>query len=123
MTLDYVLDTNIFILLFNDQLAEPIPEGRLGFSVITEIELLSFAGLAEEDERLIRQELQVLERVPLDEAVSERAIALRRRSRLRTPDAIVAASAEATEAMLLTNDQQLLAVEGIRAQALRMRGE
>ncbi|NJM57899.1 MAG: type II toxin-antitoxin system VapC family toxin, partial [Synechococcales cyanobacterium RU_4_20] len=102
MTLDYVLDSNIFILLFNDQLDEPIPEGRLGFSVITEIELLSFAGLSDEDGQLIRQQLQVLERLPLDEAVSERAIRLRRRFRLKTPDAIVVASALVADAVLLT---------------------
>ncbi|NJR69580.1 MAG: type II toxin-antitoxin system VapC family toxin [Synechococcales cyanobacterium CRU_2_2] len=121
MTLDYVLDSNIFILLFNDQLDEPIPEGRLGFSVITEIELLSFAGLSDEDGQLIRQQLQVLERLPLDEAVSERAIRLRRRFRLKTPDAIVVASALVADAVLLTNDQQLLGVEGLRARALKMR--
>lgn len=121
MTLDYVLDSNIFILLFNDQLDEPIPEGRLGFSVITEIELLSFAGLSDEDGPLIRQQLQVLERLPLDEAVSERAIRLRRRFRLKTPDAIVVASALVADAVLLTNDQQLLGVEGLRARALKMR--
>lgn len=45
MTIDYILDTNIFILLFNGQLDEAIPEGFLGFSMITEIELLSFSEM------------------------------------------------------------------------------
>lgn len=42
MTIDYVLDANIFISLFNRQLDEAIPEGQLGFSVITEIDYCRF---------------------------------------------------------------------------------
>ncbi len=35
MKLDYLIDTNIFISLFNDQLSEPIPDSQLGYSIIT----------------------------------------------------------------------------------------
>ena len=122
MKIDYVVDTNIFILLFNNRLAEAIPEGRLGYSVVTEIELLSFSGLSAEDEQLIRQHLKSLIRVPLDEVVSQQAIALRRRHRLKIPDAIVAASAAISDAVLLTNDQKLLKVGGIKTRALKMNG-
>ena len=80
MTTDYVINTNIFILLFNNQLDEAIPQERLGFSVITEIEL-----------------------------------------RLKTPDAIVAASALVADAVLITNDQQLLGLDGIKTSALKMK--
>ena len=31
MKLDYLIDTNILILLFNDELAEPIPNRSLGY--------------------------------------------------------------------------------------------
>jgi predicted nucleic acid-binding protein len=57
MKLDYLLDTNILILLFNDQLAESIPDGNLGYSIITEIELLSFSRLTKEEEDLIKENL------------------------------------------------------------------
>ena len=77
MAIDYIVDTNIFILLFNDQLDEAIPEGNLGFSVITEIELLSFAGLAKDEAQLIREQLRSLQRISLDKAVSEQAITIR----------------------------------------------
>lgn len=121
MATDYVLDTNIFISLFNRQLDEAIPEGRLGFSTITEIELLSFPDLTTEDEQLIQQSLKALTRIPLDGAVSRQAVVLRRRFRLRVPDAIVAASALVAGAVLVTNDRQLLGCEGVRTRGLRMR--
>ena len=41
----FLVDTNIFILLFNDSLAEPLPDGEIVCSVITEMELLSFPDI------------------------------------------------------------------------------
>ncbi len=41
----FLIDTNIFILIFNDQLLESIPGGNHLCSVITEIELFSFPSL------------------------------------------------------------------------------
>ena len=46
MKLDYLIDTNIFISLFNQELTQPIPNGKIGYSVITAIEILSFKGLS-----------------------------------------------------------------------------
>lgn len=121
MAIDYVVDTNIFILLFNGSLDEVVPEGGLGFSVITEIELLSFANLSKADEKLIQYQLRELQRVPLDQAVSQKTIALRRQYRLKTPDAIVAASALAMDAVLLTNDQQLLRMDMVKTRAMEIK--
>ncbi|MGA1603181.1 MAG: type II toxin-antitoxin system VapC family toxin [Prochlorothrix sp.] len=121
MPIDYLPDTNILILLFNGALAEPIPEGRLGYSVITEIELLSFPNLTESDEKLLRSYLSQLHRVMLESRVSEETIRLRRRYRLKTPDAIVVASAVVMSAVLLTNDRQLQSIEEVTTQTLRMR--
>jgi predicted nucleic acid-binding protein len=50
-------------------------------------------------------------------------VRLRREHRLRLPDAIIAASALACDATLLTNDQRLLALPGVRCQALELRDE
>lgn len=49
MTIDYLFDTNILIYLLNNRLAENLPSGRYGYSVITEIELLSFPALTTTD--------------------------------------------------------------------------
>lgn len=122
MQVDYIIDTNIFILLFNNRLDETIPDGSLGYSVIAEIELLSFPNLSETDEQFIRTHLDILQRLSLDRAVSEKTILLRRQHRLKTPDAIVGDSAWAMDAVLLTNDQQLLNIDDIKTRALRMKG-
>ena len=82
---------------------------------------MSFSELTTDDEQLIRQSLEGLARIPLDGAVSKQAVVLRRRFRLRVPDAIVAASALVLDAGLVTNDRQLLGLNGLRTRGLRMR--
>jgi hypothetical protein len=58
MKLDYLIDSNILISLFNEELIQPIPNGNIGYSIITAIEILSFKGLSSEQEGLIRSGLQ-----------------------------------------------------------------
>jgi predicted nucleic acid-binding protein len=121
MKLDYLIDTNILILLFNEQLTEPIPNGNLGYSIITEIELLSFAGLEEDEENLIRTNLKTLSQIPLSASIAEKTIQLRRQYRLKTPDAIIVASAWECEAILLSNDRQLAQINEIQTLCLEIR--
>ena len=92
MKLDYLLDTNILVLLFNDNLAEPIPKRKLGYSIITEIELLSFSRLTKNEEDLIKKNLKILYQIALTADISQKTIILRRKYHLTTPDAIIAAS-------------------------------
>lgn len=107
MKLDYLIDTNIFISLMNEELTESIPSGDLGYSIITEIELLSFSGLEKNEEIIIRNYLKSLSQIPLNATITERTIYLRRKYNLKIPDAIVVASAWECQAILLSNDQQL----------------
>ena len=121
MKLDYLIDTNIFISLFNDELAEPIPDGNLGYSIITEIELLSFSGLSKNEETLIRTSLKTLFQIAINATIAEKTIQLRRKYSLKTPDAIILASAWEHEAILLTNDRQLAKINEVKIISLKKR--
>jgi predicted nucleic acid-binding protein len=57
----------------------------------------------------------------LTQAVKQHAIDLRKRFVLKLPDAIVAATALALEATLVTNDQRLLSLADVPTQALRVK--
>ena len=117
----YLLDTNAVIYLVNGRLALPLPEGQYSISVITEIELLSFPNLLDEEEQRIRDLLQVLERVQLSDTVRQQTILLRRKNRLKLPDAIIAASALTHRAILLTNDQSFASIDGLDCKALQLK--
>lgn len=109
------------LYLVNGRLASPLPEGKYSISIITEIELLSFSGLSEEEKQRVRNLLHVLDRVPLSDTVRDQTILLRRRNRLKLPDAIIAASALTQQAILLTNDQSFASVDGLDCKALQLK--
>jgi hypothetical protein len=120
MAMKYLLDTNALIYLQGGKLAHDLPVGSYAYSVISEIELLSWPQMQAEQERVWRGLLASLHRVELDAAVRETAIRLRRERRLKLPDAVVAASALVLDATLLTNDQQLLTIPEVRCQAVEL---
>lgn len=86
-------------------------------SVITRMELLSFPGISSEEEERIRRFLADLAIIPLDDAIENTAIAIRRTARLKLPDAIVAATALSMGATLITGDQKLAALEWLDFQS------
>ena len=116
----YLLDTNAIIYLIGGRLADPLPPGHYSFSVISEIELLSFSGLAADDEQKIGELLTLLDRVELTQEVRLEAISLRKQRRLKLPDAVIVACAIHRNATLLTNDQSLLAMVGLTVQSLKL---
>jgi predicted nucleic acid-binding protein len=117
----YLLDTNAVIYLVNGRLALPLPVGKHSISIITEIELLSFPGLTVEEEKRIHDLLLVLDRVQITDNVRDQAIWLRRKNRLKLPDAVIAASAMTLQATLLTNDKSFAVIEGLHCESLQLK--
>jgi predicted nucleic acid-binding protein len=60
-------------------------------------------------------------RIELNEQVRGTAIALRRAQRVKLPDAIVVATALTLNCELITNDQQLSKVQGLRCRSLALK--
>jgi len=95
-----------------------VDEAQLFASVVTRMELLSKRNIKEDEERDIQEFLDALIVVPIDTTVEKKAIEIRRATSVKLPDCIVAATAIATGAVLLTDDQHLLALSwpGLRTQ-------
>jgi toxin FitB len=109
---DLLVDTGVFV----DHLrgARPLQPGarRLSYSVITRCEL--FAG-RDGDEEAISVLLGALREIPVDRTVAERAGRLRRESSIRTPDALIAASALEHGLSLMTrNRRDFAGVTGLK---------
>ncbi len=119
----YVPDTNALIYLLGNRLVQPFPIGQYGYSVITEIELLSWPNMQPQSESDCRDLLATMYRIELDAAIRETTITLRREHRLKLPDALIAACAIHFNAVLLTNDQRLSNVSGLRCQSLVLKSE
>ena len=107
-----LLDTNAILEIFKGRpsIAALLKdaEKEVCVSVITRMELLSFHGITPEQEKQIRDFLDAVFIVPLNADVEDTAIQLRRATRLKMPDAIVAASAAVSKAVLVTYDRELV---------------
>jgi predicted nucleic acid-binding protein len=113
--LTYLLDTNSLIYYFQgapqmDPVFRQIEEGKARplVSIITEIELLGFPRLTRQDETRIKSLLSWFTVVVVDERIAGQAVVLKRRHGLKTPDAIIAATALVENASPFTRDQVLL---------------
>lgn len=116
-----LLDTNAVIYLQKGLLAEALPVGEYLISIITEMELLSFSGLDESQQAWLQRFIDELEVVGIDDEVKALAIDLRRQHRLRLPDAIIAASAIARDAILFSNDLGLKGIPNLQLRNLTLR--
>ncbi len=113
----FLLDTNTILYFLGGKVASSIPKGNYYVSVISEIELLSYPNLSNTEETYIRAFLTDVFLVDLNPKVREASIQLRKEHKLKLPDAIIAATAQVYDCMLLTNDKKLLSL-AIPAQAL-----
>ncbi len=113
-----VLDTNIALYHLGGRLTVPMPNGLYHVSIITEIELLSYPNLSQTEEQQVRNFLAQLLIVGIDDSIKDMAIALRKQHRLKLPDAIIAATAQSLDALLLTSDLKLSNITTLKTQSL-----
>ena len=116
-------DTSAVIKLLDQQydlssLGINADEAQLLTSVVVRMELLSKRNMTDNEEQDIREFLDDLIIVPLDEVIEKTAIELRRSTSLKLPDSIVAATSIVSDSILLTDDHHLLNLSwpGLRTQ-------
>ena len=103
---NYLLDTNIVLYLLSGDkvLAEIIGDKPPYISFITEMELLSNPQLKAHEEKQIQNFLHVCTIIDLNAGIKRMAVQIRKKSGLKLPDSIIAASAEYENLSLLTAD-------------------
>ncbi len=111
--INILADTNIIIyLLAGDQgLLKILEDKKISISVITEIEVLSYPNLTREKELLVRELLSRIFIIPLTESVKEGSISIKKKYKVKLPDAIIAASAIQQNIPLLTADSDFEQIE------------
>nr|WP_275974289.1 type II toxin-antitoxin system VapC family toxin [Argonema galeatum] len=115
-----MLDTNIVLYFLGGRLFDPLPAGEYFLSVITEIELLYYPSISVDEETQIRNFLTKITVVAIEANIKELTIGLRKKYRLRLPDAIIAATAQSLNATLLTNDVTLAKLTEITTQSVQI---
>jgi predicted nucleic acid-binding protein len=118
-----IFDTCAVIKLLDQQYNLPslginVDEARFFTSVIVRMELLSKRQMTDNEERRILDFLGDLTVIPLSENIEKKAIELRRSTKLKLPDSIVAATSIVLDAILLSDDEHLLSLSlpGLKTQ-------
>lgn len=102
-----VFDTNVLVDYLNGRApakAELALYERPAISTITWIEVMVGARPGEDD--TLRSFLDGFEQVPVDSAVAEAAVDIRRHHRIRLSDAIIWAAAQTRDALLVTRNER-----------------
>ena len=106
-----LLDTNAIIYALNYGLK--LPNNEYFVSFITEIELLSFGKLSEDESHKIRTLLNHFHIIDIDKKIKEKTISIRKKYGIKLPDSIICATAQEFKTTLVTNDKQLKKIEGL----------
>lgn len=102
-----ILDTNIIIYLSKKILApEKIFSDDVicSVSIISKIELLGYPFKSSLEEKYVKEIISALYVIPINNEIVEATIQLRRYNKIKTPDAIVYATAQVMQGKLLTNN-------------------
>jgi len=113
-----VIDTNVLISWYktgvianSNDLASTAPV----FSIITKIEALGFKEITKDEIKAISKMLDAGELVYIDGDIAKQTISLRQKYRIKTPDAIIAATALINNSELWTaNTSDFSNIEGLK---------
>lgn len=104
--IDYILDTNAIIyLLSGNSVMKQYLINNFGLSIISKIELLSYSGITDNEEKIIKNFLNDCKILNLNQYIEENSILLRKKYKIKLPDAIVASTSMYCGLPLITADK------------------
>jgi len=102
----FVADTNFLIDIHEGrQKVEPFLDGSVIISVISEIELLGWYKLTNDEKEELRSLLDDCFTFELTAEIRKLAIEIRQNHKIKTPDAIIAATSKYLQLPLVTSDK------------------
>lgn len=111
-----LVDTNIvlYFLKGNPDITRFFKDYHIVVSFITELELLSLSSISPDDEQTIRTFLGQIQIIDLHSDIKVKTINIRKQSKLKLPDAIIAATANSFDLPLLTADMAFSRIDDPR---------
>lgn len=119
----YLLDTNTVIYYLDavlpekslDFLEEKLNEAGSNISIITKIELLGWQAPSIGATRQVEHFVRDSAILPLTDAVADKAIELKRKRKIKLPDAVIAATALVNDMTLVSrNDDDFQKISGLK---------
>lgn len=110
---EILVDTNIFLYLLkgNDTLEEILQGKKIYVSFMTELELIGFKDMTAKEAKQIESLLDECLIISMNNSIKETYVTVRRKYNLRLADAVIVATAIASNIPLITADKQLKKVK------------
>jgi predicted nucleic acid-binding protein len=110
-----IIDTNIVLYLLggDSTLVSLLDDKKLYLSFISELELLSYKGISQDELSVIKRFVKECIVVDITPDIKELCIDLRKRNQLKLPDAIIAATASFLNIPFVSADKIFTKVKGI----------
>jgi len=111
----FLLDTNVILYLLNGDktVADLINGKQVYVSFITELELLGYQEITEEEHHRINEFLAECTIININKQIKERTIQIRQHQKIKLPDSIIAATSHYLNIPLISSDSDFKNVEGI----------
>ena len=113
-----LIDTNVISRYFNDNLEEDLilllETSNFKIFVITRIELLAWEKYNQNQLDIINDFISNCEVIALDEKIILKTIEIRKKYKIKLPDAIIAASAIVFGATLISLDSDFKNIKGLQ---------
>ena len=112
---EYLIDTNIVLYLMKGDktLAEILHHQKIYLSFISELELLGYRNLSEKDLMHIENFISDCVVIDINQEIKRITIDLRRKSHLKLPDCIIAATSIYLNVPFLTADADFKSVDDL----------
>ena len=110
---EILVDTNIVLYLLNgsNTLVELLHGKHIYLSFITELELLGFKDISVKEERQVASLLSECLVISMSNGIKEKYVEIRKKYKLKLPDAIIAATAIVSNIPLISADKQFKVVK------------
>ena len=113
--IDFLADTNaVLYFLSGNECMKPYISCKYAVSIISEMELLSYPKITEEEEKNVNRFLVGSTLLSITNEVKKKTIELRKKYNIKLPDAIIAATAMENDLTLITADKGFEKVEELK---------
>ena len=112
-----VLDSNIVIYLSQKKISinEVFEDNKeYAISLVTYMEILSYDFSSKEEEMFVRKLLSLFRIIDITQSIANEVIVLKKKKKIKLPDAIIVATTLVENAVLYTNDKQLHSIEHLK---------
>ena len=110
-----LLDNNavLYVLNGDETLADFLFERELYLSIISEMELLAYKNITNEERKKIEEFLSDFIIINIDEKIKSNTIEVKKLSNMKLPDSIIAGTSIALNLPLITSDKQFKTVKDL----------